>query len=84
MDYPLPTIHEVPVAERMQKIALCTPSPFSALGAKGTGEGAMHTTPAAIICAVNDALAPLGVEINETPASPNRLWKLLQQARQKS
>ncbi len=78
MDYPMPTIHEVPMTE---KIALVTPSPFSALGAKGTGEGAIHTTPAAILSAINDALAPLGVSITETPATPNRIWKLIQKAK---
>lgn len=78
MDYLLPTIHEVPMAE---KVALCTPSPFTPLGAKGIGEGAMHTTPAAIMCAINDALAPLGVRALEVPASPQRLWTLLRAAR---
>ena len=77
MDYLIPTIHEVPMTE---KRALVTPSPFTPLGAKGVGEGAMHTTPAAIMCAINDALAPLGVQTREVPASPNRLWTLLQGA----
>jgi CO/xanthine dehydrogenase Mo-binding subunit len=74
MDYLLPTIYEVPMTE---KRALCTPSPFTPLGAKGCGEGAMHTTPAAILCAINDALVPLGVTLLEVPASPQRLWSLL-------
>jgi CO/xanthine dehydrogenase Mo-binding subunit len=77
MDYLIPTIHEVPISIRR---ALCTPSPFTPLGAKGCGESAMHATPAAIICAINDALAPLGTRITEVPASPNRLWKLIQEA----
>ncbi len=77
MDYLLPTIYEVPMTE---KRALCTPSPFTPLGAKGCGEGAMHTTPAAILCAINDALAPLGVALFEVPASPQRIWTLLQGA----
>jgi CO/xanthine dehydrogenase Mo-binding subunit len=75
MDYLLPTIYEVPMTE---KAALVTPSPFSPLGAKGVGEGAIHTTPAAIMCAINDALQPLGVRTTEVPASPNRIWKLIQ------
>ncbi len=78
MDYLLPTINEVPMT---QKAALVTPSPFTPLGAKGVGEGAIHTTPAAIMCAINDALAPLGVRAREVPASPNRLWKLMQEAK---
>lgn len=77
MDYLLPTIYEVPMTE---KKALCTPSPFTPLGAKGVGEGALHTTPAAILCAIDDALAPLGVRAREVPASPRRLWELLRKA----
>jgi CO/xanthine dehydrogenase Mo-binding subunit len=64
-----------------EKAALVTPSPFTPLGAKGVGEGAIHTTPAAILSAVNDALAPLGVRATEIPASPLRLWRLVQTAR---
>jgi CO/xanthine dehydrogenase Mo-binding subunit len=77
MDYLLPTVHEVPMTE---KAALVTPSPFTPLGAKGAGEGAINTTPAAIMCAINDALAPLGVSAREVPATPNRLWALIQKA----
>ena len=76
VDYLIPTIHEVPMAT---KDFIITPSPVAPLGAKGCGEGAIHTTPAAVLCAINDALAPLGVEITETPASPHRLWKVLRQ-----
>ncbi|MCG3169899.1 MAG: Caffeine dehydrogenase subunit alpha [Pseudomonadales bacterium] len=74
MDYLLPTIAEVPMSE---KIALTTPSPFAPLGAKGCGEGAIHTAPAAVMCAINDALAPFGVRAREVPASPDRIWSLL-------
>ena len=77
MDYLLPTINEVPLTE---KAFIETPSPFTPLGAKGCGEGAMHTTPAAILSAINDALAPLGVQATEVPASPNRLWTLIRSA----
>ncbi len=74
MDYLMPSIYEVPMTE---KKALETPSPFTPLGAKGMGEGALHTTPAAIMCAINDALRPKGIKAHEVPASPKRLWKLL-------
>jgi CO/xanthine dehydrogenase Mo-binding subunit len=77
MEYLLPTVYDAPVIE---KVAVVTPSPFTPLGAKGCGEGAIHTTPAAIMCAVNDALAPLGVRAREVPAAPNRVWKLIQDA----
>ncbi|MBK7171153.1 MAG: xanthine dehydrogenase family protein molybdopterin-binding subunit [Gammaproteobacteria bacterium] len=78
MDYLVPTINEVPMTT---KAALVTPSPFAPLGAKGSGEGAMHTTPAAVVCAINDALAPLGVAVRETPASPQQVWSLIRAAR---
>ncbi|MBV2234105.1 MAG: xanthine dehydrogenase family protein molybdopterin-binding subunit [Sterolibacterium sp.] len=78
VDYLMPTIHEVPMTVKGE---VCTPSPVAPLGAKGCGEGAIHTTPATLMCAINDALAPLNLKIHETPASPQRLWKLLQQAK---
>jgi len=77
MDYLLPTVHEVPMTE---KASLVTPSPFTPLGAKGAGEGAINTTPAAIMCAINDALRPLGVRAREVPATPQRVWRLIQDA----
>jgi CO/xanthine dehydrogenase Mo-binding subunit len=76
MDYLMPTIKEVPLAEEH---AVVTPSPITALGVKGIGEAAIHTTPAAILCAVNNAIEPLGVRITEAPATPVRLWNVLQQ-----
>jgi CO/xanthine dehydrogenase Mo-binding subunit len=79
MDYLLPTIYEVP---EIEKVAVVTPSPFTPLGAKGCGEGAIHTTPAAVMCAINDALAPLGQMAREVPAAPSRLWKLIRAARE--
>lgn len=78
MDYLLPTIHEVPLTE---KRALTTPSPFTPLGAKGAGESAIHTTPAALYCAVSDALSPLGVRVTQLPMSPSRVWEAIQTAR---
>jgi CO/xanthine dehydrogenase Mo-binding subunit len=67
-----------------KKAALVTPSPFSPLGAKGCGEGAIHATPAAIMSAINDALVPLGVRATEVPATPQRIWQLIQDARTKA
>lgn len=74
MDYLLPTIWEVPMTERAFTE---TPSPLSPLGVKGTGENAVLATPAALLGAINDALAPLGVRCTTIPASPQRLWQLI-------
>jgi CO/xanthine dehydrogenase Mo-binding subunit len=79
VDYLVPTIHEAPTTRKAVRV---TPSPFTPLGAKGVGEGAIHTAPAAVMCALNDALAPLGVRATEVPASPNRLWKLIREAKE--
>ena len=77
MDYLMPTVYEIPTVE---KVAVVTPSPFTPLGAKGCGEGAIHTTPAAVLCAINDALAPMGQMAREVPAAPKRLWELIRAA----
>ncbi len=76
MDYLMPTVNEIPPLLTDEVV---TPSPFTPLGAKGCGEGAIHTTPAAVMCAVNDALAPLGTLAREVPAAPNRVWKLIRE-----
>ncbi len=77
MDYLMPTVFDAP---KLEMVAVETPSPFTPLGAKGCGEGAIHTTPAAVMCAINDALAPLGTLAREVPAAPMRLWKLMKEA----
>lgn len=69
-DYILPGPCEIP---RMRIFHLETPSPYTAFGVKGMGEGGAIAPPAAICNAVNDALRPLGVEITETPLSPRRV-----------
>ena len=56
-----------------------TPSPTNPLGVKGVGEtGAIASTPA-VINAVIDALAPYGITDMDMPASPERVWRALQE-----
>ena len=64
VDYLLPSAHEIPAVRDVEH---CTPSPLTSLGQKGSGEGGYLGAPAAIASAVNDALAPLGVAIDELP-----------------
>ncbi len=64
VDYLLPSAHEIPPVADFEH---CTPSPLTSLGQKGSGEGGYLGAPAAIASAVNDALSPLGIEINELP-----------------
>ena len=50
-------------------------------GFRGMGEGGTIGAPAAIANAISDALMPLGIEITELPVTPERLFRLLAQAR---
>jgi carbon-monoxide dehydrogenase large subunit len=76
-DYLLPSATEVPA---MRIDHLETPSPYTRFGQKGIGEGGAIAPPAAIANAVNDALAPLGVEITESPLTPRRIVEALLRA----
>ncbi len=69
-DYMPPTAHEIPVIELHH---LETPSTQSITKAKGLGEGGAIGAPAAVINAINDALTPFGIEIDEMPATPQRI-----------
>ena len=51
-----------------------SPSPFTALGAKGCGEGSAILSPGLIANAVEDALYEQGVRIRELPITPDKLW----------
>ena len=69
-NYLMPTALDVPevIIGHMQ-----TPSPFTELGTKGMGEAPLISSKAAVIAAVEDALATFGVEINESPATRRRI-----------
>ena len=69
-DYLLPGPTEIP-SIRVDHME--TPSPYTTFGQKGIGEGGAIGPPAAIANAINDALAPLGVEVSECPVTPRRL-----------
>jgi len=57
-----------------------TPSTTSITKAKGLGEGGSIGAPAAVINAINDALTPFDVEIDEMPATPQRIRAALRAA----
>lgn len=78
MDYCLPTAQEVP---EIVLDHIVTPNPFTPLGAKGAGETGMLGPPPVLCNAVEDALAPLGVKILETPLTPERILNLIDKAR---
>lgn len=73
-DFLAPTAHEIPAIQILHRETL---SDATITGAKGLGEGGTIGAPAAVLNAVNDALRPLGVEVNEMPVSPGRLHAML-------
>ena len=76
-DYLLPTSTEVPVIEVYHHE---TPSPFTAYGVKGGGEGGRMVAPPAVTRAVEDALKPFGVKVDELPITPEKIVKWVAQA----
>jgi len=74
MDYLLPTAVETP---KWETAKTTTPSPHHPIGAKGVGESATVGAPAAIVNAVVDALAHLGVTHIDIPITPWKVWSIL-------
>jgi carbon-monoxide dehydrogenase large subunit len=77
MDYLLPTASDVPSLE----IDHCTsPSPLTPAGIKGMGESGLIATPAAVACAVADALAPVGARVDRLPLTPALVWSMISES----
>lgn len=69
-EYLLPMTEDVPPVEIHH---VETPSPFTAYGVKGGGEGGRMVAPAALSRAVEDALSPFGVRVDELPMTPEKI-----------
>ncbi|MBM3570297.1 MAG: xanthine dehydrogenase family protein molybdopterin-binding subunit [Alphaproteobacteria bacterium] len=78
MDYAMPRADHVPSYKVSTKVTPCT---HNALGVKGCGEAGAIGAPAALMNAITDALAPLGVRDFQMPATPLRVWQAIQAAR---
>jgi carbon-monoxide dehydrogenase large subunit len=76
-DYLPPTTREIPAIEIHH---LQTLTQASITKAKGLGEGGTIGAPAAVVNAINDALSPFGVSIDEFPATPQRIRTALRAA----
>ena len=74
VDYLVPSACEIPPID---VVHLETLSPTTLGGFRGMGEGGTIGAPAAVANAIADALAPLGIEINELPVTPERLFRLI-------
>src|SRR5215471_11940399 len=79
MDYALPRADDLPpFVTECDESQPCTHNP---LGAKGCGEAGSIGAPAAVVSAVLDALAPLGVADLDMPLSSEQLWRRIRQSR---
>ena len=77
MDYALPRADDLPEFNITLTGVATQANP---LGVKGAGQSGAIAAPQAIICAVLDALAPLGVTHIDMPATPERVWRAIQTA----
>jgi carbon-monoxide dehydrogenase large subunit len=73
-DYLVPMAAELPDIEVAH---VATPTAESELGAKGAGEAGTAGAPAAVMNAINDALAPFGALLLAQPCTPERILQAL-------
>jgi carbon-monoxide dehydrogenase large subunit len=78
MDYLIPSAAELPSFKLDHTV---TPSPTNSMGVKGIGEAGTIGSAPAVINAIVDALSHLGVRDVAMPATPQRLWTTIQEAR---
>jgi carbon-monoxide dehydrogenase large subunit len=79
MDYALPRADDLPPFD----ITLAElPTAVNPLGVKGAGQAGCIAAPQTIVNAILDALSPLGIEHIDMPATPERVWRAIQSARQ--
>jgi aerobic carbon-monoxide dehydrogenase large subunit len=77
MDYCMPRADMLP---RLTIETHSTPCTHTPMGVKGCGEVGTIGAPAAVINAVVDALAHLGVTHVDMPATPSRIWRVMNNA----
>jgi len=77
MDYALPRASNTPdfILDTIE-----TPSPVTPMGVKGIGELPTLAAPVAVVNAVMDALAPLGIRHIDTPLTPEKVWLAIQES----
>ena len=81
MDYGMPRAGDLPSFKVGTEVTPCTHNP---LGVKGCGEAGAIGAPAAVMNAVVDALAPLGIRDVAMPATSGRVWGAIQEAKNKT
>lgn len=79
MDYCLPRADDLPEFE--VKLVEDMPCKTNPMGVKGAGEAGAIGAPPAIMNALADALSTLGPASIDMPATPERIWRAIQDAR---
>ncbi|MFP6742224.1 MAG: molybdopterin cofactor-binding domain-containing protein, partial [Alphaproteobacteria bacterium] len=77
IDYCMPRADDLPTIDLSRNETPCT---TNVLGAKGCGEAGTIGAPSAAINAIIDAMAETGVHAFDMPATPQRVWRALQNA----
>ncbi|MGO3932050.1 xanthine dehydrogenase family protein molybdopterin-binding subunit [Rhodopseudomonas pseudopalustris] len=78
-DYCVPRADNLPtISVTLDPSAPCRTNP---LGAKGCGESGAIGGPPCVVHGVLDALAPLGVTALNTPLTPEKVWRAIQEAK---
>ena len=78
VDYPAISAPDLPSFEL---IPMETPTPLNPLGAKGIGESGTVGAGPAVLNAIHDAVAHMGIDHIDMPATPHTIWRALCQAR---
>ena len=78
MDYAIPRADDLPMVDFH---ANCVPARTNPLGVKGVGESGCTAACPAVMNAIADALAPLGIAHLDMPATPERIWSACGRAR---
>ena len=78
LNYMVPSAAELPNFELDRTES---PSPTNPMGVKGVGETGTIASPAAVMNAVVDALSPFGITDIDMPATPERVWRAIEEAR---
>ena len=78
LSYSVPRALDLPAYAVSTHNTMCTHNP---LGSKGVGEVGAIGSPPAVMNAVVDALAHLGVRHVDMPATPERVWRIIRDAR---
>ena len=81
MDYALPRAHNLVAFELDRTV---TPCPHNPLGVKGVGEAGAIASPAAVVNAVMDALAPWSVRHVDMPLTAEKVWSAIRDAEAKT